>query len=378
MADAPIPFGALSPQLAQDEAALRAAFERVLGRGWFLAGPEVAAFEEEFAAWLDLPWSVSCANGTDAIVLALAALDLPPESRVVLPSFTAPPCYHGVLAAGCIPVFAEVEEAYGTLDPAAVRRAAETTGARAVLAVHLYGQPCDMDGLRAVCDDLGLLLVEDCAQAHGALWGERPVGVFGDLACFSFYPTKNLGALGDAGALAGRGQEQRDRARQLRQYGEHPRYVCAMPGMNSRLDELQAAFLRVRLARLDALNEERRALAGRYLEGLAGTPLGLFAERPGTRHARHLFAVRVPDRQGGRDALARHLRDQGIGSAVHYPVAGHKQPMFSLRRADVDGESDLSLSERLAAEVLSLPLWPGLAPGAVDRVCAAVRGFYGM
>lgn len=376
MAEATIPFGALSPQLEQDQAALRAAFERVLGRGWFLAGPEVEAFEAEFASWLGLPWSVSCANGTDAIVLALAALDLPPESRVILPSFTAPPCYHGVLAAGCIPVFAEIEEAYGTLDPADVRRTAEETGARAVLAVHLYGQPCDMDGLRAVCDELGLILVEDCAQAHGAMWGERMVGTMGEVSCFSFYPTKNLGALGDAGALAGRNEEWRERARQLRQYGENPRYVCSMPGMNSRLDELQAAFLRVRLARLEALNEERRALAGRYMAGLAGTPLGLFAERPGTRHARHLFTVRVPFERGGRDALSRHLKEAGIGTAVHYPVPGHKQPMFTLRRADVDGKAPLEVTERLAAEILSLPLWPGLAPRAVDHVCDAVRAFY--
>lgn len=378
MAEARIPFGALSPQLEQDEAALREAFERVLGRGWFLAGPEVEAFEAEFAAWLGLPWGVSCANGTDAITLSLAALDLPPESRVIMPSFTAPPCYHGVLAAGGIPVFAEVEEAYATLDPADVRRLAEETGARVVLAVHLYGQPCDMDGLRAVCDERGLLLVEDCAQSHGALWGERLVGTMGDLACFSFYPTKNLGALGDAGALAGTNEEWRDRVRQLRQYGEHPRYVCSMPGMNSRLDELQAAFLRVRLARLDALNTERRALAERYMAGLAGTPLLPFAERPGTRHARHLFAVRVPVEKGGRDALARHLGEAGIGTAVHYPVPGHKQPMFRLRRAEMEGTLHLKLTEQLSAEVLSLPLWPGLAPEAVDRVCATVRRYYGL
>ncbi|EPR37422.1 DegT/DnrJ/EryC1/StrS aminotransferase [Desulfovibrio sp. X2] len=373
-----IPFGALSPQLEADADALRAAFERVLQSGWFLSGPEVAAFEQEFSAWLGLPWAVSCANGTDAIILTLSALNLPPESRVVLPAFTATPCYHAVLAAGCIPVFAEVDESYYTIDPESLRRQAEATEARAVLAVHLYGQSCDLAPIEAVCREQGLFLIEDCAQAHGTTYQGRAAGTVGDLAAFSFYPTKNLGALGDAGALAGRSEEWRDRARLVRQYGENPRYVSVMPGMNSRMDELQAAFLRVRLARLEALNAERRLLAARYKAGLADTPLVLPAERPGCNHAFHLFVVRVPGARGKREALAEFLKERGIGTAVHYPVPGHRQPMFGLGRADVDGEFSLEITEHLADEVLSLPLWPGLGEAAVDRICAAVREFYGM
>lgn len=380
MAD--IPFGALSPQLAADEDGLRAAYERVFARGWFLNGPEASGFEEEFAAATERSWCAACANGTDALVLALAALDMPPESRVVLPSFTAPPCYHAVLAAGCIPVFAEVEEPYYTIDPQSARRMAEATGARAILAVHLYGQPCDMPALAEVCDEFGLHLVEDCAQAHGTRLDGRLAGTFGDLAAFSFYPTKNLGALGDAGAVTGERDSLDERIRLLRQYGENPRYVSVMPGMNSRMDELQAAFLRLRLTRLDELVTARRRLASLYTAGLAETPLILPVERPGAEHSYHLYVVRAGTReessQDERARLIRHLSEKGVGTAVHYPVPGHKQPMFGLGRADVDGEMDLSFSERLANQALSLPLWPGLAEADVERVCAAIREFYGL
>ena len=265
----PVPFNDLKAQLAPLEAELRAGFERVLGRGWFLAGPEVAAFEAEFAAWLGLPQAVALNSGTDALSLGLRALGLGPGDEVVLPALTAPPCWHAVLAAGCVPVFADVDPAACLLDPAAVD-AAIGPRTRAVMAVHLYGLACDLDALAALCRERSLLLVEDCAQAHGATYRGKKAGTLGDLAAFSFYPTKNLGALGDAGAVACADPAVAQRLAMLRQYGERIRYSGEMPGANSRMDELQAAFLRARLARLDEDIAERRSLAAAYAAGLAG------------------------------------------------------------------------------------------------------------
>ncbi|MEW5771982.1 MAG: DegT/DnrJ/EryC1/StrS family aminotransferase [Thermodesulfobacteriota bacterium] len=366
----PVPFNDLKAQLAPLEPELREAFERVLGRGWFLAGPEVAAFEAEFAAWLGLPHAVALNSGTDALSLALRALDLAPGDEVVLPAHTAPPCYHAVLAAGCAPVFADVDPDHGLLDPAA---AAAVVGprTRALMAVHLYGLPCDLDPLLALCADRSLALVEDCAQAHGAAYRGRKVGTFGRLAAFSFYPTKNLGALGDAGATACTDPALAERLAMLRQYGERTRYDCELAGANSRMDELQAAFLRARLGRLAADTAARRELAAAYAAGLDGLPLVLPAEPQGREHVHHLYVVRTPQ----RDALATHLKERGIGSAVHYPVPGHRQPLFTSGKAGFRA-GNLANTERLCREILSLPFYPGMGQGAVEEVCAAVRSFF--
>jgi len=365
----PIPFNSLKVQLTPCEADLRAAFERVLASGWFLMGPEVAAFEAEFAAWLGRGACVTMNSGTDALILALRALGCQ-GGEVVLPAHTALPCYHAVLAAGCVPVFAEVREDTYTLDPASAARMIGPA-TRAVLGVHLYGQPCDLDELGALCAARGLPLIEDCAQSHGATYKGRMAGTFGALAAFSFYPTKNLGALGDGGAVCCNAGEVEGALRLARQYGESSRYHSAVPGVNSRMDEMQAAFLRLRLGRLAADNAARRALAARYTALLAGTPLGLPATAPDREHVFHLYVVRAPR----REALMEHLRARGIGTAIHYPVPGHRQPLFTQGRAPMRAD-DLALSERLAAEVLSLPLYPGLEPGQVEEVCAAIRQFY--
>lgn len=365
----PVPFNDLKAQLAPLEPELRAAFERVLGRGWFLAGPEVAAFEAEFAAWLGLPHAVALNSGTDALALCLRALNPAPGDEVILAAHTAPPCYHAVLAAGCAPVFADADPDTGLLDPASAARAVGPR-TRAVLAVHLYGLACDLEGLAALCAERSLALVEDCAQAHGATYQGQKVGTFGKLAAFSFYPTKNLGALGDAGAAATADPELAARLAMLRQYGERARYDCVLPGVNSRMDELQAAFLRARLARLEQDTAKRRALAAAYAEGLAGLPLALFVAPEGRGHVHHLYVVRTPQ----RDALAAHLKALGIGTAIHYPVPGHRQPMFCSGAAP-SRRVDLPVSERLASEVLSLPFYPGMGLAAVEEVCAAVRRF---
>jgi dTDP-4-amino-4,6-dideoxygalactose transaminase len=366
----PVPFNDLKAQLAPLEAELRAAFERVLGRGWFLTGPEVSAFEAEFAAWLGLPHAVAVNSGTDALSLGLRALGLVPGDEVVLPALTAPPCWHAVLAAGCVPVFADVDPATGLLDLAAAA-AAVGPRTRAVMAVHLYGLACDLEPLLALCRERSLALVEDCAQAHGAMYRGKKAGTFGDLAAFSFYPTKNLGALGDAGAAACADPDRAARLAMLRQYGEKIRYSGEMAGANSRMDELQAAFLRARLTRLEQDTAERRTLAAAYAEGLAGLPLTLPAAPAGREHVFHLYVARTPR----RDALIAFLKERGIGTAVHYPVPGHRQPLFASGQAPYRA-GELPHTERLCAEVLSLPFYPGMCRSAVDEVCSAARAFF--
>lgn len=364
-----VPFNNIKAQLAPQEDALRAAFERVLERGWYLMGPEVEAFEAEFAAWVGTRFCASLNSGTDALILTLTALDCA-GGEVVLPSHTALPCYHAVLAAGCTPVFAEVDETTYCLSPDSARRMI-SDATRAVIGVHLYGHPCDLDTLEDLCHKRGVAFIEDCAQAHGAVMNGRAAGTVGDLAAFSFYPTKNLGALGDAGAVCGNSEEADRALRLVRQYGEHERYKCAVPGLNSRMDELQAAFLRERLKDMDRLTAERRMLADIYTEGLEGLPVTVPATAEGAEHVYHLYVIRAER----RDELAAFLAGRGIGSGMHYPVPGHAQPLFSQGKVPFRAD-DLSLTETLAGEILSLPLFPGLAPEQADEVCTAIRDFY--
>ncbi|NJB67306.1 dTDP-4-amino-4,6-dideoxygalactose transaminase [Desulfobaculum xiamenense] len=365
-----IPFNSLKAQLAPFDDELRAAFERVLERGWFLMGPEVRDFETEFAAWLARPHAATVGNGTDALVLALKAIGVEPGDEIVLPAHTALPCYHAVLAAGCVPVFAEVEEAYYTLSPdSAARMIGPRT--RAVMAVHLYGQCCDIPALDALCRERGVTLIEDCAQAHGATFGDIIAGRTGAVAAFSFYPTKNLGALGDGGAVACSDAEIDRRVRLFKQYGEAHRYESVVAGVNSRMDEMQAAFLRVRLARLDEETRMRRELAAVYDEELAGLPVIRPAVREGCGHVYHLYVIRAPRRA----ELMAHLSERGIGTAIHYPIPGHRQKLFAEGGAPFRAD-ELTLSERMADEILSLPMYPGLGADGVREVCAAIRDFY--
>jgi dTDP-4-amino-4,6-dideoxygalactose transaminase len=366
-----IPFNDLKRQFCSEEHDLRQAFERVLERGWYLSGPEAAEFEKEFATWAETAFAVSVGSGTDAIILALSVLGLEPGDEVVLPSHTAPPCYHAVLASGLIPVFAEVERDYYTLDPDSVAEAI-TENTRAVLAVHLYGQVCDMDRIDQVCKENGLYLIEDCAQSHGAVFNGRKAGTIGDISTFSFYPTKNLGALGDAGMICGRNPGLASELTRLKQYGENERYVSAVPGVNSRMDEMQAAFLRERLKRLDSLVAERERLAGLYTRLLQDTPVTSPAVRPGTTHAFHLYVVRCPKAR----ELSLFLKEKGVGTAVHYPVPGHMQPMFKLSEADCGGVENLEFSYKLRNEILSLPFFPGMTDEEVKQVASLVREFY--
>ncbi|HTT56968.1 MAG TPA: DegT/DnrJ/EryC1/StrS family aminotransferase [Opitutaceae bacterium] len=348
---------------AADE--IQAAIRRVLESGHYILGPEVEAFEREFACYLGAAHAVTVANGTDAIELALRAAGVRPGDGVVTVANTATATVAAIELAGAEAVLVDVEPATMTMDPAALeRRLAAAGGApvTAVVPVHLYGHPADLPRIMEIARRHGLAVIEDCAQAHGAAVGGQRVGTWGTAAAFSFYPTKNLGAIGDGGAIATHEARIAEQVRLLRQYGWRERYVSDQPGKNSRLDELQAAILRVKLARLDADNRRRQALAAEYLRRLAGTGLVLPAAAAGCEPVWHQFVVRTPD----RDALRAHLAAAGIQSSVLYPVPIHHQPAYR------DERLHLPVTEQACRELLCLPMHPGLEPADVETVCARI------
>ena len=363
-----IPLVDLKAAYHRLQAEIDAAVARVLAGGWYILGPEVRAFESEFAAYLGVEHAVGVASGTDAVLLALRALGVGPGDEVITVAHTAVATVTAIELCGAIPRLVDIDSVTYTLDPTHLA-AAITPRTRAIVPVHLYGAPADLDAILAVARAHGLLVVEDCAQAHGARTRGRAVGTLGDAAAFSFYPTKNLGALGDGGAVATNRPEVAERLRLLRQYGWRERYVSDVAGTNSRLDELQAAILRVRLGHLEAENEARRRLAARYDAALAGLPIALPAARPADCPVYHLYVIRA----AARDALAEHLRARGIGTGVHYPVPVHRQPAYAHLGY---GPGSLPATEAAAAEVLSLPMYPDLTEGAVDTVAAAIRAYY--
>jgi dTDP-4-amino-4,6-dideoxygalactose transaminase len=347
-----------------------AAVARALDSGWYILGGEGRAFESEFAAWLDVPAVVGCGNGTDAIALALRGLGIGPGCTVVTVSHTAVATVAAIEMAGATPLLVDIDPVHYTMDPDALRRVLEAPPdglppVRAVIPVHLYGQPADLDRIVPLCRDHKLALIEDCAQAHGARLNGRRVGTFGDAATFSFYPTKNLGALGDGGAVAVSDRDLAIRIAALRQYGWHKHYISDIVGVNSRLDELQAAILRVKLAHLDEHNARRAAIAVRYNAALTGlTPPSV---RDGAEHVFHLYVVRSAE----RERLQAALRDQGIGTGIHYPVPVHLQPAYAGRVAL--GHGGCPLTEAASREVFSLPVYPELTDDQVETVCAALR-----
>jgi len=342
-----------------------AAVARVLESGTYIHGRELAAFETEFAAWLGADGCAGVANGTDAIELALRALGVGPGDRVATVANTVTATAAAIVATGAEPVFVEIENDTMLMDAAALAATLSADAERrikAVVPVHLYGQACDMPAILSAARAHGAKVLEDCAQAHGASVGGRIAGTWGDLAAFSFYPTKNLGALGDGGAVVGGDAAALERVRLLRQYGWRTRYVSDEHGRNSRLDELQAAILRARLPRLAAENSQRAQLAARYGELLAGAAVQLPAVAPGRAHVWHQFVVRTPR----REALRAGFEAQGIFCGVLYPVPIYRQPGYAQRIA-------LSATERACAEVISLPLHPGLSQADIERVAVAVR-----
>jgi dTDP-4-amino-4,6-dideoxygalactose transaminase len=345
------------------DAAIRAALES----GRYILGEEVIAFETEFAAYLGVAHAVGCGSGTEALRLALGALGIGPGDEVITVAHTAVATVAAIELAGATPVLVDIDPVHYTLDPARLE-AAITPRTKAILPVHLYGQPADLAAILAVARRHGLRVIEDCAQAHGACWDGRRVGVFGDAACFSFYPTKNLGALGDGGMVVTNDETIANDVRLLREYGWAERYISHRVGWNSRLDELQAAILRVKLRHLDRDNARRRAIADRYDHELRDLGITLPARRAGSTHVFHLYVIRHPQ----RDRLLDFCRRQGIAPGVHYPVPVHLQPAYRDRLA---GAGCLPETERAAREVLSLPLYPELEDEAVTRVIATIRAF---
>jgi dTDP-4-amino-4,6-dideoxygalactose transaminase len=350
-----------------------AAVARALASGWYILGKEGEAFEAEYAAWLgEGQHAVGCANGTDAIMLILRGLGIGPGSTVVTVSHTAVATVAAIEMAGATPLLLDIDPDSYTMDPDELASVLEAPPPglppiRAVIPVHIYGQAADLARIQAACRKAGVALIEDCAQCHGARFQGRKLGTFGDAAAFSLYPTKNLGALGDGGVLTSPDKALAERIGAIRQYGWKQRYVSDLVGVNSRLDELQAAILRVKLKHLDAQNARRRAIAAQYDAALAGTGLAPPARRAEAEHVFHLYVLRHPD----RDAIMARLKAQGIGTGIHYPVPVHAQPAYAGRV--VLGPAGCAETAQAAREVFSLPMYPELADAQVARVCEAIR-----
>jgi dTDP-3-amino-3,4,6-trideoxy-alpha-D-glucose transaminase len=357
-----IPFLSLVP--GEDAADVRRAIDRVIERGWFILGPEVSAFEQEFAAASGGAHAVGVGTGTDAITLILRALDIGTGDEVITSPLSAAYSALAVIMAGARPVFADIDPQRATIDP---ERIADLVGprTRAILPVHLYGQPADMAAIERIAARHNLAIVEDCCQAHLATSGGRTVGTIGVAGAFSFYPTKNLGALGDGGAIVTNDRALADRVKRLRNGGQTDRYHHQEPGINSRLDDMQAAILRARLPRLRSWTDRRRALAARYRRRLAGAPVEMLPERD-NGHVYHLFVVRT----GDRDALQAHMAASGIETLIHYPVSIPLQPALAGQHP-----AECPVAARVCGEILSLPLHPALRDDEVDDIAAAVHAF---
>jgi dTDP-4-amino-4,6-dideoxygalactose transaminase len=343
---------------------LSVALQKVVTSGRFILGPEGEALEKEVAAYLGVAHAIAVANGTDALHLAVRAAGIGPGDEVISPSFTFIATAEAAAYVGARVVFADIDPATYNLDPASVE-AALTPATRAIIAVHLYGQCADLVALSAICKRRNLVLIEDCAQAIGADFDGRRAGAWGALGCFSFYPTKNLGAYGDAGMVTTNDAKLAQTVRMLRHHGSRETYRHEIVGYNSRLDELQAALLRVKLKSLDRWNARRQEHAALYRRELAGAPVRLPAEHGRGAHVYHQFTVR----SGKRDALRDNLTARGIASAIYYPIPGHRQPAFK----DAASASELPASDAAAREVLSLPIYPQLTEAQIRHVCETIR-----
>jgi dTDP-4-amino-4,6-dideoxygalactose transaminase len=369
-----VPVLNLTAQYAGIRGKIDAAVQSVLESGQFILGPNVAALEEELEAFLGVTKAVTMASGTDALHLGLRALDVRAEDRVLIPAFSFVATATAVSYIGARPVFVDIEPETFNLDPKRVAECLMGEGpsalregrARAIIPVHLYGQPADMDPLLDLASSRDMAVVEDAAQAIGATYRGKRIGGLGDIGCFSFYPTKNLGAMGDGGLATTQDRAVADRLLRLRVYGGSQRYVHEELGFNSRLDEIQAAVLRVKLGFLPEWTARRQAIAAQYRDGLAGLGLPLPVERPESTHVYHQFAIRVPD----RDAVKRRMAEREVQTAVYYPLPLHLQPMYR----DVGyREGDFPEAERAAREVLCLPMYPELTDAQVDEVIDAVK-----
>jgi len=360
-----IPFATFGRLHASVRKEMAAAFQRVYDAGCFIQGPECAAFEEEFARWVGTGYCVGTASGLDALFLALCALGVGPGDEVILPGNTFIASVLAVDRTGATPVLVEPDGTTYNLRGQELE-AAVTPRTKAVIPVHLYGQSAQMDEVMEIAEKYHLYVVEDCAQAHGAVFSGKKVGTFGHVGCFSFYPGKNLGALGDAGAVLTDDAALASRIRFLGNYGSDYKYHHIYQGVNSRLDEMQAAFLRVKLRHLDAYNKERDAVAKKYLAGIHNEKIRLPQIGAGRSHVWHIFAVLCD----GREQLQSYLAGKGIGTGCHYPVAISDQPCYKERDF-----GHLPLCRQIAAQELSLPMFIGMAEEEIRYVIDAVNEF---
>ncbi len=363
-----LPFLDLRHAAPGADADVKAAVARVLERGWYLLGEELTAFEAEFAQWLGVQHVVGVASGTDALMLTLRALGIGPGDEVITAANTCVPTVAAIQAAGATPVLADVQADTLTLDPKAVVRAI-TPHTRALMPVHLYGIPCDMDALGAIARAHQLELIEDAAQAHGSRWRDQPCGTLGRAAAFSFYPTKNLGALGDAGAVATNDEDLAATLRLLRSHGDTGGFNHTHRATNSRMDEIQAAALRAKLPHLATWNARRRDFAAAYRVELAGLPLTLPTIPADATWNAHLFPVRSEQ----RDTLQSHLRAAGVGTMIHYPRPVHLQPAYT----DLGEAGAYPIAEATTPQLLSLPLHPGMSAADQAHVLRTVARLYG-
>lgn len=347
------------------------AVQKVFDSGWYILGQEVAEFEAQFATWLGTRYAISCANGTDALALALRALDIGPNATVVTVSHTAVATVAAIEMIGAVPLLLDIQPDHFTMDPNDLDDLLRSPprglpSIRAVIPVHLYGQPADLDSIISTCERHGVPVIEDCSQAHGAFYGSQKVGTFGVAGTFSFYPTKNLGALGDGGIVVTDDADLAGRINSLRQYGWKRRYIADTPGINSRLDELQAAILRVKLQHLDRQNQRRQVIADRYDRALGFSQLCLPARRSGCRHVFHQYVVKTHL----RTVIQSRLQAERIATGIHYPVPVHLQPAY-VDRIPL-GPSKCRVTEQVVEQVLSLPMFPQLMAEDIDRVATAV------
>ena len=356
-------------QFHTHERDIRAAVTAVLDSGGYILGREVAAFERAFADYCGVAHAVGVASGTDALVLAMRSLDIGPDDEVITVSHTALATVAAVLATGAKPVLVDIDPVYYTIDPARLE-AAITKKTKAVIAVHLYGQAADLTQIQRLTRRHRLKLIEDCAQATGGRFGDKRLGAIGDVACFSFYPTKNLGGIGDGGMVITPSAVIAERVTRLRQYGWDAKRETREVGVNSRLDPLQASILKVKLPHLDADNARRGAIASRYDRGLAGLPVTVPAVRAGSQHVYHLYVIQCRD----RDRLKESLAASGIEAGIHYLKPAHRMKGYAERLKLP--KAGLPVTTRLVGRILSLPMYPELSDADVDRVIEAVRLHY--
>lgn len=363
-----IPFVNFKPMERELDQELRQAFEKIYTRSWYIGGKEDEAFEKAFAGYCGVAHCVGTGNGLDALMLALKALDIKKGDEVIVPSNTYIATALAVTYVGAIPVFVEPDIRTFNIDPVKIKENI-TDKTRAIIPVHLYGQPCEMDSIISIAKQYSLYLIEDCAQAHGAIYKGKRVGSLGDVAGFSFYPGKNLGALGDGGAITSNQKEIADKVRALGNYGSDYKYHHIYKGHNSRLDEMQAAFLLVKLQHLDRMNEERRRIANRYLTEICNENVILPYVMNEVVPVWHIFGIRCKKRR----ELVDYLKDKGIGTNKHYPIPIHMQECYSDLKIR---QGELPIAEEISATQLSLPMYYGMTDEEIQYVINAINEFF--